>query len=371
MGKRTSKPFDGLAHVRMWSAGPMPAGAFAAARRVVTLPGVVRGAALPDVHAAGEACVGATVAVEGRVYPDAAGRDVGCGMLAVPFDGSAVDVDPVDALRRISDAVPTMRRSAAADLSGLGTLSTPALQKFAEREGAWQFGTLGRGNHFVELQADEQTNGLWLLVHSGSRGVGEILSRLHIKSAETDAPLPYLSAGDLRCEAYLHEAAWLRDYARRSRRDMADVAARSLGLDFAGDGFDTCHDSVLPETVDGRMLFVHRKGVQKLAEGEPGVLPGSIGTATLHVEARATTASLGGVSHGCGRLLSRRDARRAVGGRELARQLRGVAYEPCYADAFREEAPSAFRDVREVAKAQRDLLRTVRVLRPLCVHKGQ
>ena len=370
MTKPRHRPFEGLAHARAWSAGPMPPGAREAAAKVVTLPGVVAAAVLPDVHAAGEACVGVSVAVEGRVYPDAAGRDVGCGMLAVPLGVDAASIDPADALDRMTAAVPTMLRDGPADLSALGRLSSPRLQKFADRDGSRQFGTIGRGNHFVELQADNE-GAAWLLVHSGSRGVGAAVATSHIKSAEQDGPLPWLPDDDPRCAAYLHDAAWLREYARRSRREMADRVAASLGVATAGGGFDTAHDSVLREDVGGRPLWVHRKGVQPLAEGGPGVLPGSMAGPTLHVVGRDTAASLGGVSHGSGRLLSRRDARRRVGLREAARQLRGVAYDGRLLDALRDESPAAFRDVREVAKAQRDLLRTTRVLRPLACVKGR
>ena len=371
MSKPRYRTFEGLDHVRVWSAGPMPPGAREAAMKVVTLPGVVEAAVLPDVHAAGDACVGVSIAVEDRVYPDAAGRDVGCGMLAVPLDVDAASLEPDDALARMATAVPTMLRDDPADLSALGPLSDPRLQKLADRDGARQFGTLGRGNHFVELQADVETGQAWLLVHSGSRGVGEVLARLHIKSAEQDGPLPWLPDGDPRCDAYLHDAAWLREYARRSRLEMAERAAASIGVRVAGDGFDTCHDSVLREDVGGRSLYVHRKGVQLLSEGEPGVLPGSMGTSTLHVSGRDTTVSLGGVSHGCGRLLSRREVRRRVGVREAARQLRTVAYDRRLLDTLRDEAPAAFRDVREVARAQRDLLRTARTLRPVTCVKGR
>jgi tRNA-splicing ligase RtcB len=370
--------------VRRWTDGPLPRDVEAALERLARSDDVVRIAVMPDVHLAADVCVGTVVATRRRLYPNAVGGDIGCGVLAVAFDADASVVEnersAAAVLAGLYGAIPMARhgrRRGPLLPAGLAArpLSAPSLEALKAREGALQLGTLGRGNHFLELQADEE-NRLWLMLHSGSRGLGPAIRDHHLARADTGAAgLRSLDAGSGEGHAYLDDMQWAVDYADASRRVMlaaaCEVVERALGLRPDESTLVSCtHNHARREAYDGEALWVHRKGAMPAAGGEPGLLPGSMGTRSYHVEGRGCAEALNSSAHGAGRRLSRTDARRLVSARDVARQLRGVFYDHRLAAGLREEAPSAYKDVDRVLRAEAELVRVVRRLRPLVSFKG-
>jgi tRNA-splicing ligase RtcB len=351
---------------------------------VPRLPAVVPVAVLPDAHLARVVCVGTVLATTRRVYPAAVGGDIGCGIAAVAFDCDADALSTAPAAERVlaslREAVPVNRHPRPRDLPlelETWALSHPQLESVKRRDARVQFGTLGRGNHFLEFQADVEGR-LWLMVHSGSRAAGQAVRDHHVAAAAAAARA---GGGSTRLiglddpAAYLADAAWARAYAHASRLAMIDAAASVVSASFSARRLDdtlvTCdHNHVRRETHFGRELWVHRKGAASARAGEPGIIPGSMGTASYVVEGRGNADSLCSSSHGAGRAMSRDEARRRVSTRNLSRQLHGVWFDPRAAPALREEAPSAYKDIGAVMRAQRDLVRIVRTLRPVLSYKG-
>jgi tRNA-splicing ligase RtcB len=340
---------------------------------------------MPDVHLASEVCVGVVLATQRLIYPDAVGGDIGCGMAAIAFD---VDADVLRDERRaarmfqaLARAAPILKRSSASSPElasatlGDARLSDARLEAIARRAGRVQMGTLGRGNHFLEFQADEEDR-LWLMVHSGSRAMGQAIRSFHLRSARrSETGLMYLDADEDQGRAYLSDVAWARAYAYENRRRMLDAASRAAAevlsaTDDPRTYLNCDHNHVRLETHLGEPLYVHRKGAASAAPGEAGIIPGSMGRESYHVEGRGCAEALMSSSHGTGRTMSRHEARQKVSVRELRRQLDGVWFDPRIADALREEAPSAYKDVREVMRAQRELIRITRRLSPVLCYKG-
>lgn len=326
-------------------------------------------ALMPDAHLAADVCVGTVVASATHLYPDAVGGDVGCGMRAIRFEMEADRLQsPREAARVLSgliEGVPILKRldplEHGFDMSEIGWL-----EGRARREGRWQLGTLGRGNHFVELQRDD-LGWLWAMIHTGSRGVGPAIRARHHRDGE----LVSLEADSNEGALYLRQVGFARAWARASRARIEDVVAEVLGA--ARDEtsrIDIDHNHVERETHRGRSFWVHRKGAARAREGELAVVPGSMGSASYHVEGRGHPDALTSCSHGAGRAFSRTEAKRRIGRNRLMREMRGVFFDHRNANALREEAPSAYKDVGAVMRAQRDLVRVVRRLRPLLVHKG-
>ena len=238
-----------------------------------------------------------------------------------------------------------------------------------------EFGTLGRGNHFLEVQRDEE-EALWLLVHSGSRVMGPAIRHHFEARAERDpSGLAFLEAESELGRAYLDAVAWAARYARASRARMVDAAVALFGELFGieadpGSRVEVDHNHVRRESHGGRELWVHRKGAMGLSAGERGVVPGSMGSESFHVEGRGHPEALDSSAHGAGRAFSRTEARKRIGQRQLLREAEGVWFDHRIADRLREEAPSAYKDIGAVMRAQRDLVRIVRRLRPVLVYKA-
>ena len=349
--------------------------------RMSRLDDVVRIAVTPDVHLAGDICVGTATATRRLLYPAAVGGDIGCGMLALAFDVDAGAIRTGEVagriLRRLTERIPQSRRhrrqalSISPDLQP-DDLSAAPLAGFAKSEAALQLGTLGGGNHFVELQSDEAGQ-LWLMLHTGSRAIGQAV-RNHHCGPQARMPVP-LDASTDAGRAYLNDAAWASRYAAANRSAIAQIVADTLRELISAkpieDSLITCdHNHVRQETHDGEQLFVHRKGALAADEGVAGVLPGSMGTRSYHVEGRGHAEALRSSAHGAGRRFSRAAAREKFANADVKHQLRDVWYDPRHARALREEVPHAYKDVREVLRAQENLVRTTRTLRPVLVFKG-
>lgn len=373
-----------LPTLRTWLAGPLGADVSGAIDRLRTAPDVQHVAVMPDVHLAADVCVGVVVATSHLIYPQAVGSDIGCGMLAVAFDTDASRLaDPriaAGVLAGFGRAVPPARRNRESALPqpvGLteAPLSHPRLEAVRRREGAVEFATLGSGNHFVELQADEDGR-LWLMLHTGSRAVGQAIHVHHLERAErVGGTLKALDARTETGQAYLADLSWARRFADASRTAIAEEVGKVL-LEWltAKVCWETAiaadHNHVALEEHEGRELWVHRKGAMRARAGERGVLPGSMGTASFHVEGRGEDGALCSSAHGAGRLMSRSAARRHVTLKDVSQQMRGVWYDSRHADDLRDEAPAAYKDIRAVLRAQRELVKVTRTLRPVLSYKG-
>jgi tRNA-splicing ligase RtcB (3'-phosphate/5'-hydroxy nucleic acid ligase) len=369
--------------VRSWLAGPLPREVVAPLERLAATQGVARIAVMPDVHFAEGVCVGVVAATWSRLYPEAVGTDLGCGMAAVRFRGSAA-LDERSARRvfaGLARAVPanrhggpSLRERLPEPLADL-PLSHASLDAEARRDGRVQFATLGRGNHFLELQCDEEEC-LWLTVHSGSRAMGRAIVLRHLLHApRTDTGLAFLEADSLAGTAYLGDLAWALAYADASRRAALEAGGRVLSdvlrVEPEPETFFGClHNHVRRETHAGETLWVHRKGAVSAAAGEPGIVPGSMGDPSFHVEGRGCAEALASSSHGAGRAMGRADARRRISPKDLRRRMGAVHYDRRIERDLVEEAPQAYKDVRRVMRAQRELTRVVRRLRPLLCYKG-
>jgi tRNA-splicing ligase RtcB len=369
--------------LRTWLPGPLDAAARLAIERLVVTEGVHVVAIMPDAHLAEEVCVGTVVATHAMLLPAAIGGDIGCGVLARPFDGDPSPLTDERAAARVMAglyrAVPAGRQARAQPLPE--TLAgvrphEPRLASVLEREGRIQLGTLGRGNHFLELQQSEVDGRLWMAVHSGSRAFGQAVLAAHRpKVALTATRLHGLDASSAEGQAYLADMALALAYADANRRAMMDAGVDLMSSLFglrpdAGAEISCVHNFVRYEVHDGEEVWVHRKGAISARAGEPGIVPGSMGTPTYHVEGRGCERSLCSSSHGAGRAMTRSEARRRIGVSELRRQLRGVWFDERRADALRDEAPAAYKEVGRVMRAQAELTRIVRRLRPVLSYKG-
>lgn len=250
-------------------------------------------------------------------------------------------------------------------------LSHPALEAMRRGEGTLEFATLGSGNHFIELQSDEDER-LWLMIHSGSRALGQAIHDHHLARAQPAAlRLRAIDAAGEAGAAYLHDADFARRYADASRRAMAEAVGRVLKADLDwGTAITTDHNHVLREVHNGCQLWVHRKGAARARLGEPGVLPGSMGTLSFHIEGCGHEPALCSSAHGAGRALSRTEARAKVTTSDLQRQMKGVWYDFRLAARLRDEAPAAYKDIRAVLRAQKDLVKVIRTLHPILSYKG-
>ena len=363
-------------------AHPPPEEVARALDRLVEAPDVVHLAVMPDVHLAEEVCVGVAVATRRLIYPAAVGGDIGCGMAAVRVEAPAGVLDRAAAARVLAalyERVPRGRHRRAAWRSWPGdldpdTLSSPPLVALARGEGLAQLGTLGSGNHFIELQADEDEV-LWIMLHSGSRGMGPAIRAHHAAAAEPAGALRALDASSAPGQRYLSDMRWALRYADANREYLLDATeealAVALGPAVARDSLITCHHNhARLEVHGGRPLWVHRKGAMPAGIGELGVVPGSMGTPSYHVEWRGLHSALCSSALGAGRAMSRAEARRRISPGALHRQLEGVAWDHRRAGVFREEAPTAYKDIERVMRAQRELVRIIRRLRPLLSYKA-
>lgn len=372
------------APIAAWLADPVDHEVRRSIEALRQAPDVAQIAVMPDVHLSRGVCVGTVLATRTLVYPQAIGGDIGCGISAVALDVTA-DLLPRSVAERafagVARAVPVLRhvhrnpRAEQGPSLNLRDLEDEPLKRIVERDGFIQFGTLGRGNHFLEVQADPEGR-LWLCVHSGSRAVGQFIADTAAREAvKGPAGLVTLDAISEQGRRYLSRAAWAVRYASANRREMitraAEVLAELTGACVLEDTWiETCHNFVALETHEAGTLLVHRKGASPANAGQLAVIPGSMGGATFHVRGRGNAESLRTSSHGAGRVLSRSQARQRLHARDFKRALSHLVYDEGMARALTDESPDAYRDIHRVMAAQRDLVTIVRRLRPILCLKG-
>lgn len=371
-----------LAELRAWLAEPLPSEVAESIAKLRAAEGVRHICLMPDVHLSSKVCVGAVVATEEILYPQAVGGDIGCGMAALRFDLEAESMDNERAagsvLAGLRQLVPSNKHRALQPLPETvkpNELSDPKLAKLALRDGAVQLGTLGRGNHFLEFQADSSGQ-LWVMLHSGSRAVGQAIATHHLgRAAILKSQLIALRADGDSGSAYLNDATWARRYAAENRLAMLRAVAALLHRLFRATAvrdslIHADHNHVQLETHGGEQFFVHRKGAQSARADEAGEIPGSMGAPSFHTLGRGCAAALTSCSHGAGRRLSRSEARRTITIKCFQQQVRRLWYDHQQADQLRDESPSAYKDIRLVMQAQKELTKIVRELRPILSYKG-
>lgn len=349
-------------------------------------------AAMPDVHAGIGATIGCVLALEDAIAPAAVGVDIGCGMAALATSLRAGQLP--DSLRElrlaIEAAIPTgfaqhdqilpwaARHPEVRALLAAFPALAPRVQALREKA-MQQIGTLGGGNHFIEVCLDEGGQ-VWLLLHSGSRHIGKALAEAHIAAARKlphnhglpDPDLSVLLAGTPQMRAYCHDLDWAQHYARLNREAMLDILKHLLSARFPQVVFPeavSCHHNyVAEETHFGRRVLVTRKGAIRARAGERGIVPGSMGSRSYLVRGLGNPESFESASHGAGRVLSRHQAARRFSEQDLRAQTEGVE---CRKDRrLLDEAPGAYRDIEVVMAQQRDLVEVEHVLKQVLCVKG-
>jgi tRNA-splicing ligase RtcB len=363
------------------------------ARRTATMPFIYPHLALmPDAHLGLGATVGSVIPTLGAVMPAAVGVDVGCGMIAVRTQFVRADLESgpgLTALREsIEAAVPTSAGSYNTELTPTAQLRVADLESGPadpdQVAGNWrlQLGTLGSGNHFIEVSVDE-TDRVWLFLHSGSRGVGNRMAKKHIAVARRvmqqwwirlpDDDLAYLVEGTKEFWDYLRDLRWAQRFALLNREEMMDRVVDCLsvwiGAAVVEDERINCHHNFTQQEVHfGKKVWVSRKGAIEAKAGQPGLIPGSMGTASYVVAGKGNPVSLSSSPHGAGRTYSRTAARKAFTHDQLRTAMQGIEYRDT--DAFLDEIPAAYKDIDQVMADAADLVEVRHTLRQLVNVKG-
>ncbi|MET7681185.1 RtcB family protein [Streptomyces sp. NPDC005423] len=385
--------------IRMWTdPASVEEGALQQLRNVATLPWIKGLAVMPDVHYGKGATVGSVIAMRGAVCPAAVGVDIGCGMSAVKTSLTANDL-PGDLSRlrsKVEEAIPVGRgmHDSAVDPGRLHGFGTAGWEGFWERfEGvaeavrfrreraALQMGTLGSGNHYVELLFDE-AGVVWLTLHSGSRNIGKELADHHIGVARNlphnqglvDRDLAVFVADTPQMAAYRNDLFWAQEYAKYNRAIMMALLKDVVRKEFkkAKPAFEpeiSCHHNyVSEERYEGMDLLVTRKGAIRAGSGDYGIIPGSMGTGSYIVKGLGNEKAFNSASHGAGRRMSRSAAKRRFTVRDLEAQTQGVE---CRKDSgVLDEIPGAYKNIDQVMEQQRDLVEVVAKLKQFICVKG-
>ncbi len=366
------------------------------ARRTSRLPFIHPHLALmPDAHLGKGATVGSVIPTDRAVVPAAVGVDIGCGMIAVLTQFSADDLAGLSLapLRTaIETSVPlsagaangTVLATAQPRIAELETMAAKAGFDPDQRNGRWrlQLGTLGSGNHFIEISLDEQDR-VWAFLHSGSRGVGNKIAQHHIGIAQRlcerwwiqlpDRDLAYLVQDTEEFWAYIRELRWAQHYALLNRDEMMDRVLARLG-EFLGtevierQRVNCHHNFTQQERHWGRELWVSRKGAIEARTGQLGLIPGSMGTRSYVVAGLGNAMSLCSAPHGAGRQFSRSAARRRFTREQLREAMTGIEYRDT--DAFLDEIPAAYKDIDQVMADASDLVEVRHTLRQIVNVKG-
>lgn len=352
-------------------------------------------ALMPDAHLGRGATVGSVIPTLGAIIPAAVGVDIGCGMIAVRTQFTRADMtgDLSGLRKQIERSIPlsagaanrkVSREHTQQRLNELSAMAADAGFDPAQYAARWQLqlGTLGSGNHFIEVSVDELDR-VWLFLHSGSRGVGNKIAAHHIKVAQTLAerwwiPLPdndlaYLVEGTDEFWKYIRELRWAQHYALLNREEMMDRVVTQLeywiGAPVQQQERINCHHNYTEtETHFGKQVWLSRKGAINAEAGRPGLIPGSMGTASYVVVGRGNPLSLNSSPHGAGREYSRSKARKTFSREQLQAAMVGIEYRDT--DAFIDEIPQAYKDIDRVMADAADLVEVRHTLRQIVNVKG-
>ncbi|MBL8672497.1 MAG: RtcB family protein [Alphaproteobacteria bacterium] len=392
--------------IKAWIKGvPIEAKAIEQLRNTASLPFVFKHVAvMPDAHVGIGCTVGSVVATRGAIIPAAVGVDIGCGMAATRTSLKASDLpDSLAAIRSEIEAAVPHGRSDKGGREDVGAwreeIPAPALAawgaieerykaiqerhpKIAHHRAPGHLGTLGTGNHFVELCLDEADR-LWVMLHSGSRGPGNRIGSYFIELAKKDMrrwfinlpdeDLAYLPDGTEHFGAYVEAVKWAQDYARRNREIMLAAVLGVLrrhwpDLDTDSFAVNCHHNYVAKEEHFGSSVWVTRKGAVRAGEGELGIIPGSMGAKSFIVRGKGNPESFRTCSHGAGRRMSRTEAKARF---TVEQHAAATAHVECRKDAgVIDETPGAYKDIDAVMAAQCDLVEIVHTLRQVLCVKG-
>jgi tRNA-splicing ligase RtcB (3'-phosphate/5'-hydroxy nucleic acid ligase) len=395
--------------VKMWTRGvPVEPAAREQLDKLASLPFIFKHiAVMPDVHVGKGSTIGSVIPTVGAVIPAAVGVDIGCGMMAAKTTLRAGDLP--DSLGKIRSAIeqaiphgmsPKTRNAKGRDT---GSWNSPPpnveagwsklkdefdalCRKWPKLRGTNNYkhlGTLGSGNHFVELCLDEE-GFVWLMLHSGSRGVGNAIGTHFIELAKQDmrrhmANLPdqdlaYLKEGTQHYDDYVEAVGWAQKFARINREVMMQNLIRALRgaidkpFETHVEAVNCHHNYVQKERHFGRDVLVTRKGAVSAREGELGIIPGSMGARSFIVRGKGNEESFTSCSHGAGRVMSRTEAKRRFTVADAADATRGVE---CRKDeGVIDEIPMAYKDIDAVMRAQQDLVEVVHTLKQIVCVKG-
>lgn len=359
-------------------------------RNISNLPWIYKHVAvMPDVHFGKGATVGSVIAMKDALSPSAVGVDIGCGMAAIRTSLKAEDLpEDLSAIRlAIESAIPVgfsaneKAKKAVPGIDGLFNSFTDLHDGVQDRfdNAARQMGTLGGGNHFIELCIDLDGD-VWMMLHSGSRNIGKELAERHIKIAKTldhnakipDPDLAVFLNGTPEMKAYRNDLTWAQKYAYMNRQTMLVTYRDILRAFFPGITFGAevnCHHNyVNEENHYGEDVLVTRKGAISAREGEMGIIPGSMGAKSFIVSGKGNPESFHSASHGAGRRMSRGQAKREFSVEDLIEQTAGVE---CRKDqGVVDEIPAAYKNIEEVMAYQSDLVSIVAELRQVLCVKG-
>lgn len=396
---------EGGRHVKMWVHGvPIEPEAKEQLANTARMPFIFRHvAAMPDVHLGIGATVGSVVATKGAIIPAAVGVDIGCGMMAVQTTLKASDLPEslANVRSQIERAVPhgfvtTPGRSVRGawlttpdsvvtrwrGLAGRLEAIEAKYPRLKAKSPQHQLGTLGGGNHFIEVCLDtEQT--VWVMLHSGSRGIGNLIGQQFIEMAREDMrchfvnlphrDLAYFAEGTEHFDDYFEAMGWAQDYAAENRRAMMDAVLRVLREQLRpfqmGKVAVNCHHNYTTrETHFGESVLVTRKGAVRAGHGELGIIPGSMGARSYIVRGLGNSESFESCSHGAGRKMSRTAARKLF---TIAQHEAATAGVECRKDEdVIDETPAAYKDIDAVMEAQKDLVEIVHTLKQIVCVKG-
>lgn len=351
-------------------------------------------ALMPDAHLGKGATVGSVIPTLHAIIPAAVGVDIGCGMIAVRTQYLVKDLprNRKPLREAIERAIPlsaghnnrTVQATAVPRIGELTRMAAKAGFNPAQYVEKWdlQLGSLGSGNHFIEVSADEN-DAVWLFLHSGSRGVGNKIAQHHIGVAQRvtnkhgtrvpDPDLAYLEEGTPEFRRYIEELRWAQHFALLNREEMMDRVVTQFRNWVGGpvkerERINCHHNFTQLETHYGKSVWVSRKGAIKAERGDPGLIPGSMGTASYVVEGLGNPASLNSSPHGAGREYSRNAARKTFSLTELKQAMQGIEFRA--SEAFIDEIPAAYKPIDVVMRDAQDLVKVRHKLRQLVNVKG-
>lgn len=375
--------------VLSWCSPDLEAQAAEQAARASRLPFIEGHIALmPDAHFGMGATIGSVIPTRGAVIPSAVGVDIGCGMIAARLPLTSKDLpDNLNSLhKRIAQVIPAGVGQGHMEHRRIPT--TPYTSTWEGDEGdklrfkaQRQMGTLGSGNHFVEVCLDEQDR-VWIVLHSGSRGVGNQVAVRHIEVAKglmrqyfidlEDKDLAYLVQGTNEFRAYIADMLWAQDYAMQNRRTMLDAVLDVFDESWAPfepvEIINCHHNFTQQESHMGKNVWLTRKGAIKAAAGDRGVIPGSMGTRSYIVSGLGNVASYCSCSHGAGRAMSRTRANKELSYESLEIAMQGKAWN--HSTALLDEHPLAYKDIDVVMENQKDLVKIDHTLSQILNYKG-
>lgn len=382
--------------IKIW-ASDLEASAETQIRNTASLPFIYRHiAVMPDAHAGRGSTIGTVIATQGAIIPSAVGVDIGCGMSAIklPFDANSLG-NLKDLRNSIERSIPTGRESnrevttrAAAAFTELGLPPSFPQETQLIRKAATQLGTLGGGNHFIEVCIDKQ-NSVWIMLHSGSRNIGKELAEIHISKAKglikerllaiPDPDLAYFTEDMPEFKAYIGDLLWAQNYAKYNRNEMVLRVLKDISFHVFKDPrllaqvnsffrVDCHHNFCQIENHFGNNVWITRKGAVSAKEGQYGIIPGSMGAKSYIVKGKGNPDSFHSCSHGAGRKMSRTEARKRFSESDLKMQTEGVE---CRKDlSIVDEIPSAYKDIDQVMRDQSDLVEVAFELKQILCIKG-